>query len=60
MGTLLLWRPTPSPVVSIPSQSSNEPEDLVQQKRESFYITATGCEDGFARQGLQATGAGGL
>jgi VacB/RNase II family 3'-5' exoribonuclease len=35
-------------------------EVLVQEKLEIFYITAMGCEDGFAPQGLQAAGAGGL
>jgi len=37
----------------------DRPDLLVQVKRECFYITAMGGEDGFTPQGLQAAGAGG-
>jgi hypothetical protein len=34
------------------SQGSDEAEDLVQEKRDSFYITAVSCEDGFVDAGV--------
>jgi len=56
MSSLPIWRSTFSPVIRIPRLSTDELEDLVQEKHDSFYITAMGCEDGFARRGLQAVG----